>query len=206
MDTPLVIQEHKPPTGIRIKLSCAGPSKFQATLIHHPDQKVKHGSKKSRRAPSPDQDPEIMDMIRGRPEDDQYIYLDVETGLDDDDEPFGTCTDEAWTPSARVNVRERSSTRPSRLHARRGVIETSLANAAARLQYVANNKKRIRIKKIEPPPDSITLEPSKPRSKVVSKTAEAKSNPRPLSQSTRKGHKTAKQRLAKAMKISGLLR
>lgn len=204
VDTPLVIQEPQPPTGIRIKLSCAGPSKFQATLIHHPDQKAKHGSKKSRRAPSPDQDPEIMDMIRGRPEDDQYIYLDVETGLDEDDEPYGTCTDEAWTPSARVNVRERSSTRPSRLHARRGVVETSLANAAARLQYVSNNKKKLRIKKIKPPADH-TMELAKARSKSENKEA-AKGNPRPLTQCCRKGHKTAKQRLAKAMKISGLLR
>lgn len=197
MDTPLVIQEHPPSTGIRIKLSCAGSSKFQATLIHHPDKKTKQVSKKARRAPSPYEDPEILEMIRGRPEDDQYIYLDVETGLDDDDEPFGTSTDEAWTPSAKVNVRERSTSRPSRLNARRGVIETSLANAAARLHHVS--KKKLRIKKIVPP---VNQPSASVKHEAQPKTSAAKCNPKPPLHPTRKGHKTAKQRLAKAMKIS----
>lgn len=220
MDPPLVIQEHPPPTGIRIKLSCSGPSKFQATLIHHPDKEVHLASqKKARKGPSPDQDPEILDMIRGRPEDDQYIYLDVETGLDDDDEPFGTSTDEAWTPSARVHVRERSSNRPSRLNARRGVVETSLANAAARLHHVASMKKKskqhdVKKRKHRKAADDVSTSMEVDLSanhrnlsvaaagKLKEGQSTSKINPRPLSHPSRKGHKTAKQRLAKAMKIS----
>lgn len=70
---------------------------------------------------------EVLDMIKGRPEDEDFIYLDV----DGEDEP----ADAAWSPKARVVVGkpgEGASTRPKR-NKRRKVVDSCLASASAKL-------------------------------------------------------------------------
>lgn len=70
---------------------------------------------------------EVLEMIKGRPEDEDFIYLDVDGG----DEP----ADAAWSPKARVIVKRPSdalSTRPKR-NKRRKVVESCLASASAKL-------------------------------------------------------------------------
>lgn len=137
----LVVDEQPSPhpTSIRIKLSKCEKSVYQVTGAPILPSPVKH-----QKDEAPEEDPEILEMIKNRPEDDEYIYLDVETGMDEED-GIGSSTrgrDEAWTPRAKVVIRGTpKGARPSRDNARREVVETCIANAAAKLEHVDHVKR-----------------------------------------------------------------
>ena len=137
----LVVDEQPPqPTSIRIKLQKGdGPSLYQVTEAPVFPPLVKHEKEIH-------EDPEILEMIKDRPEDGEYIYLDVETGMEEDEEigfSSGRTKDESWTPRAKVVIKGVAKTaRPSRENARREVVETCIANAAAKLEHVDHVKRR----------------------------------------------------------------
>jgi hypothetical protein len=178
-----------------------------------------------------------MDMIRGRPQDDNYYYLDVETTADDE-EPFSlnrnpAPRDESWTPRQRVSNKGASKVaRPARDGARREVIEACIASAAAKMegqQPVKKARKKSKAPTKESPGSQSQSQSQSPEQSPQSQGASASTQPKAgpsaeteteaepsasvteeapkkftlLSDSKRpkKGMATAKQRLAKLMKI-----
>lgn len=192
---------------IRMKLSLCGKSGLPevtqvATIAPEPV------TKKRKRTSSLDEDPEIMEMIRDQPEDEDFIYLDV---AEDEDEMGTTTPDYAWSPRAKVVIRGApKDARPVREHARREFVETCLANAAAKMEQAISVKKVTAARRKSRGSSSSSsvrksceeqqhpLSPPTASSLAVGTEEKRKPSPTPR---PRKGEKTAKQRLAKLMKI-----
>ncbi|XP_054159100.1 lysine-specific demethylase 7B-like [Oppia nitens] len=185
----------------------------------------KKSNKRKRKTNDNGLDEEVESMIKGRPEDDDYIYLDIETPLDEDAETAGLNVpkDEAWTPRARVQIRAIPKAPRESRDAKRSVVETSLANAAAKLENMPQQKRHYLKKKTKPIPKpaakpQVVIEPqdiveattSSMDSPLLdsggaaggqSKTASSgNGNQSVIRKVSKKGEKTAKQRLQKKMK------
>lgn len=181
----------KKPGVIRMKLSLCGkgglPEVTEAILPEESPKKKQEV----------EQDQEILDMIEGRPEDEDYIYLDVES--DPEDEGNRQQEDYSWNPRAKVVIRGTpKEARPVREHAKREVIESCIAGAAARLEQQVHGKRKRR---------EVSSNLAKKRSRESSPSKEAGTS-RMLSPTAaavvvkKKGEKTPKQRLAKLLGIS----
>ena len=147
-------------------------------------------------------DIEIQEMIGGRPQDDNYIYLDV----DGEEEP----ADAAWSPKGRVVVRrsEGSSARPRR-NKRRSVIDSCLANASAKLSSQESSQDEESGRDTIGDVELITstagrAEDGRRRRRnggvaaASSKTRQTRKQVQPKRE-MKKGYRTAKQRLAQAI-------
>lgn len=188
--------EGQKPLKIRMKLSLRGkgglPQVTEATLAVEDNKR-----KKSEEV----EDPDILEMIKGRPQDDDFIYLDVESDPDDEAIVGTEQPDQSWCPSAKVVVRGRREARPTREHAKREVIESCIASAAARLEQ-RPKKRKVRIRSSGSRASS-EGQTSSSTSKKFKEThqEESKSSQPPSQQRAKKGEKTPKQRLAKLMGI-----
>jgi hypothetical protein len=119
----------------------------------HKKQKTK---RKRKKIPKDNQiDEEIESMVKGRPEDDNFIYLDLETPDDEESKnrPKINARDESWSPKAKLTIRATPKPpRPTRDNAKRDVVESSIANAAAKMENKPqpkrpyNRKKQKRVK------------------------------------------------------------
>lgn len=188
---------------------------------------------------------EILDMIRGRPQDGDFIYLDVGTGIDEDVSTRGrnksVARDEAWTPRAKVVMRGTPKVaRPVRENAiKREVVESTMMGSTCTVdaEHVTHAKQKRPYNRKKPrkslqSSDSVAASPVQPTTAtanaqstdeqsmfeletswpVISKAGPSNSTEEAAAAAAaalkakkaskpRKGLKTAKQRLAKAMKI-----
>ena len=144
-------------------------------------------------------------MITGRPEDEDFIYLDVDGG----DEP----ADAAWSPKARVVVRRpgEETIRPKR-NKRRKVVDSCLASASAKLSSQESSQEEDDEENVQ---EDVQEEAKQASAAETSRGAEGRrrrrrnggtsaSRTRTRKQVQRKkelkkGHRTAKQRLAQAI-------
>ena len=130
---------------------------------------------------------EIQDMIKGRAQDDDFIYFDMDSGEDTQGKGKSE-EDSAYSPSStklmRLTPRE---ARPARENAQREVIKNALANSAARIE--SEDKKSREASRESSQNDS---------SSDSSSFSETRKQPQ---NDIKKKGKTAKQRLAKAMKL-----
>jgi hypothetical protein len=200
-----------------------------------------HTLKKAKLSQDLPEDQEILDMIKDRPEDGDFIYLDVETGVDEEDGSMRggrnkpVARDDAWIPRARVVITGApKAARPVRENAKREVVESSIANAAAKLEHVTHVKRAYNRRKPRKSQsassgdaDSSRATATGPQSQVITAnneqsvfefnietgSSESKAGPSNSSEEAaaalkakkankpRKGEKTAKQRLAKILKL-----
>ena len=151
-------------------------------------------------------DREVLDMITGRPEDEDFIYLDVDGG----DEP----ADAAWSPKARVVIKRpgEESIRPKR-NKRRKVVDSCLANASAKLSSQESSQEEDDDENVQKDVQEETKQsPSSPetshgaesrrRRRRNGGTSATRTRTRKQVQrkkELKKGHRTAKQRLAQAI-------
>jgi len=194
----LVIDQVKSKPGvIRMKLSLCGksglPEVTEATLTE-PSKQEEHD----------DEDQEILDMIKDRPQDDDFIYLDVE---EDPEEESGSKVrdDYSWNPRAKVVIRgSPKEARPVRENAKREVIEECMAGAAARLEQQDEQERMMKLKRKRESSSGFKRRASRASSQESSSTSkEAGPSSSSSSQVPRpkKGEKTPKQRLAKLLGI-----
>ena len=161
-------------------------------------------------------DDEIASMVKGLPEDDNYIYFDLETPADEEASSRGKAAskDEPWAPKAKVTIKATpKAPRQPRDDAKRVVVETTIANAAAIIESLPTPKRQY-VKKKEKPKCSISsiskessLESDSKESSIVTPNVTANtsatgpSNPQSGANRTptkaKKGLKTPKQRLHK---------
>ena len=186
----------KKPGVIRMKLSLCGksglPEVTQASLMEE--------EKAVKKKQEDQEDQEILEMIQGRPEDDDFIYLDVESDPEEESSK-GVSNDYSWNPRAKVVIRGTpKEARPSREHAKREVIESCIAGAAARLEQIQEEgKKRRRSQGSSSSSSSVSKKRRKSHEESSSRHLEAGTSG--LSSRPKKGEKTPKQRLAKLLGI-----
>lgn len=102
-------------------------------------------------------DDEIESMVKGRPEDDDYIYLDLETPDDEEARNKTKTKDESWNPKAKCTIKSTPKPpRPSRDSAKRDVVESSIANAAAKMENMPQQKRAYNRKKQKQQKPSLT--------------------------------------------------
>lgn len=177
-----------------------------------PSSPEKLKNKRKRDSQDEHSDDEIANMVKGRPQDKDFIYLDLETP-EESSRGKTAAKDEPWAPKAKVTIKATpKAPRQPREDAKRVVVETTIANAAARIQSLPQPKRQY-VKK-EKPKSSVIKQSSAESSTATDSDANATnasvsgpsnpSNPaNPQSKANRtpmkpkKGEKTAKQRLHK---------
>ena len=176
-------------------------------------------NKRKKESTDPELDDEIDDIVKGRPQDNDYIYLDLETPNDEEvkTKQKTTTKDESWAPKAKVTIRATpKAPRLPRDEAKRAVVETSIANAAAKMENTPQPKRQYIRKKqkvcptVSPKLDSPLVindslapnsveSPSSVKSgqPIASSTSQANSPSVRATNKPKKGQKTPKQRLHK---------
>lgn len=152
-------------------------------LIHDP--KGKKAKKRKRKL----EQIEIAQMVEGRPEDDQYIYLDLETP-EENREAIKKSRDDVWRPST-------SSSGGSKAKAKPKPATKASASSEHKPAKGTSPSKSIPAAPEEPTPSSSTSTAAPDSTAALDAAAKAKLDLKKF----KKGMLTPKQRLAKKLKM-----
>lgn len=157
--------------------------------IHDP--KGKKAKKRARKL----EQIEIAQMIEGRPQDDQYIYLDLETP-EENREAIKKSRDEVWKPSTSSGGTSKSKSKPKTTTKVAGT--SSASSEQKQLKGTNSSKPTVTVPEESTPSSSTTT--TTPDSTGAALDAAAKAKLESLKK-FKKGMLTPKQRLAKKLKM-----